>query len=414
MKKSAIKQETRGGFYLGTVHFSGFGGYREKMLSDILAQEIPVRNVEFSDVEITGEVSPLDYYRTARIARKNGVKIRSGQRRGLYFTLMRYSRRGGLYVGFLVFVLVISLWKTHVQDISITGDVPKSQVLDILDEYNIRMGSPTAGLRLSEAEHRLMLDIENCAWVDVSCEGYRVNVNIQKGTEMPEIYGTAPRNLVAVRAAKIVSQKVRNGESVVNNGSGVDVGDMLVSGIMPDGGEHFLTVRAEAEIIGEWEESAEFFVPYEEDVNLANGDKHEFRYLVFGDDVYPLFLGKSTVENALYSEETRIIRLFGEDTPLKLRTGTYTEYTKQHITRSPETAVSELKKQQQTYQENFFSEYDIIKCEEKFFPQEDGVYLILDYTLQGDITKPMEIEYDIEFVDTGEDLPPDTQSQPES
>ncbi len=411
MNYSAEKSETKSGFYLGTVRFSGFGGYRERMLSDILAREIPIRNVKFSDVEISGEVSPLDYCRTAEIARKNGVRIRSGRRQGLYFTLMRYSRRVGLYVGALVFVLVLSLWKTHVQDISITGDVPKSQVLDILDEYNIRVGSPITGLRLSEAEHRLMLDIENCAWVDVSCEGFRVNVNVQKGTEMPEIYGTAPRNLVAARPAKIVSQKVKNGESVVSNGSGVDTGDMLVSGIMPDGGERFLTVRAEAEIIGEWEESAEFFVPYEEDVSLANGDKHEFKYLVFGDDVYPLFLGKAKVENALYSEETRVIRLFGEEIPLKLRIGTYTEYQKQHITRSPETAVSELKKQQQTYQENFFSEYDIIKCEEKYYPQEDGVYLILDYTLRGDITTPV----DIEFADTGEDAPPpDTQSQPES
>lgn len=411
MKNSAIKPKTTGGFYLGAVRFTGFGGYREKMLSDILAKEIPIRNVRFSDVEISGEVSPFDYYRTAKIARRNGVRIRSGQRRGLYFTLMRYNRRVGLYVGFLVFVLVLSLWKTHVQDISITGDVTKSQVLDILDEYNIRIGSPTAGLRLSEAEHRLMIDIENCAWVDVSCEGFRVNVNIQKGTETPEIYGTAPRNLVAARPAKIVSQKVRNGESVVSNGSGVNTGDMLVSGIMPDGGERFLTVRAEAEIIGEWEETVEFFVPYEEDINLANGDKHEFKYIVFDDDVYPLFLGKPEIENALYSEETRIIRLFGEEIPLKLRVGTYTEYQTQHITRSPENAVSELKKQQQTYQENFFSEYDIIKCEEKFYPQEEGVYLILDYTLQGDITKPV----DIEFADTDEDAPPpDTQSQPES
>ncbi len=398
------------GFYLGSVRFSGFGGYREKMLSELLEYEIPVRNVEFNDVEITGEVSPFDYFKAAKIARKNGVKIKSGQRRGLYFVLSRYSRRVGLYVGFLVFVMALSLWRTRVQDITITGDVPKSQVMEILDEYNIRLGAPTAGLPLSEAEHRIMLDVNNCAWVDVSCEGFRVNVNIQKGEEAPEIDGYAPRNLVAARAARIVSQIVRNGESMVANGSGVDVGDMLVSGIMPDGGEHFLTVRADAEIIGEWKESVEFFVPYEEEISLANGSTKQFKYLIFGDDVYPLFLGKEGAENSLYTEETRVISLFGTQTPLKLRVGTYTEYTKQRITRSPEAAASELKKQQQNYQDNFYSDYKIIKCEEKYFPEENGVYLILDYTLQGDITKPV----DIEFVDTGENKDPETQSQPES
>lgn len=390
MKKTS---EKKSGFYMGSVRFSGFGGYREKMLSELLECEIPVRNVEFNDIEISGEVSPFDYLTTAKIARRNGVKLRSGQRRGLYFVLARYSRRVGLYAGFLVFVMALSLWRTRVQDITITGDVPKEQVMSILDEYNIKIGAPTAGLPLSEAEHRIMLDVNNCAWVDVSCEGFRVNVNIQKGEEAPEINGYEPRNLVAARAARIVSQIVRNGESMVANGSGVDTGEILVSGIMPDGGEHFLTVRAEGEIIGEWEESVEFFVPYEEEISLANGPQKQFKYLILGDDVYPLFVGKEGAENSLYTEETRIISLFGAQTPLKIKVGTYTEYTKQHITRSPEAATSELKKRQQDYQDNFYSDYKIIKCEEKYFPQDDGVYLMLDYTLQGDITKPVNIEF---------------------
>ena len=41
----------------------------------------------------------MDYYTVAETARKNGVKLRAGKRRGLYFTLMRYQRRVGLYVG---------------------------------------------------------------------------------------------------------------------------------------------------------------------------------------------------------------------------------------------------------------------------------------------------------------------------
>lgn len=386
-------EQKKSGFYLGSVEFSGFGGYREKMLSELLELEIPVRGVKFSDVEITGEVSPMNYLQTAEIARKNGVRIKSGRRRGLYFIFQKYSRRVGLYVGFLILVMALSLWQTRVQDISVTGDVSKSRILEILDEYNIRVGEPTAGLRLSEAEHRLMLDIENCAWVDVSCEGFRVNVTVQKGKEAPEIEEKSPRNLVAARPARIVSQIVRKGESVVGNGSGVDEGQLLVSGLMPDGGEHFLPVRADAEIIGEWNESVEFFVPYEEDISLANGEQKEFKYLVFGDDVYPLFMGKAGAENSLRTEETRIVKLFGEQTPLKLRVETFTQYTVQHITRSPEAAASELKKQQNTYQDNFYSDYKIVRCEEKYYPREDGIYLILDYTLQGNIAKPVAIEY---------------------
>lgn len=394
MKKQGSKKN---GFYLGSVEFTGFGGYREKMLSELLEQCIPVRNVEFDDISITGEVSPFDYFKTAVIARKNGVRIRSGKRHGAYFTIMRYSRRGGLYVGFLVFALMLSLWRTRVQDITISGDVSRSQVYAILEQCGIQRGEPVSKLHLSEAEHRLMLNIENCAWADVSCEGFRVNVNIKKGTEAPEIESTAPRNLIASRPAKIVSQTIRHGESAIANGSGVNTGDILVSGLVSDS-ERLFAVRADAEIIGEWEETLEFFVPYEEEISVANGEEKTFKYLVFGDDVYPLFIGKAAAENSLYSEETRLVKLFGETAPFKIRTATYTAYTTQKITRSPENAVSELQKQQNNYEENFFCDYKIVNCEEKYFPQDDGIWLILEYTLQGDIAKPSEFEFDSEKI----------------
>lgn len=395
MKKQSSKKS---GFYLGSVDFAGFGGYREKMLSELLENQISVQNVEFDDISIKGEVSPFDYFKTAKIARKNGVRIRSGKRRGAYFTIMHYSRRGGLYVGFLVFVLMLSLWSARVQDISVTGDVSEVRIYELLEQCGIRIGEPVSGLHLSEAEHRLMLNIENCAWADVSCEGFRVNVNVQKGTEAPEIESTSPRNLIASRPAKIVSQTVRHGESAIANESGVNTGDILVSGLVSDGGERLFAVRADAEIIGEWEETLEFFVPYEEEISVANGEEKIFKYLVFGDDIYPLFLGKPTAENSLYSEETSIVKIFGETAPFKIKTATYTAYTTQKITRSPETAVSELQKQQNNYEENFFSDYKIVKCEEKYFPQDDGVWLILEYTLQGDIAVPSEFEFDSEKI----------------
>lgn len=384
----------KGGFYFGSVEFSGVGGYREKMLSELLESGVSVRNVRISEVGISGEVSPFDYYSTAAAARRNGVEIRAGKRHGLYFTLSRYRTRAGLYVGLLAFIMVLSMWQTRVQDISITGDVSKTQIMEILESCGIREGAATAKLPVSMAEHKIMLEVENCSWVDVSCEGFRVNVRVEKGTEPPEIESEAPRNIVAQRPAMIVSQTVRKGASVVSIGSGVNTGDMLVSGIFPDGGGHILTVHADAEIIGEWEESAEFFVPYNEIVSVADGAKKTFKYFVYRDDVYPLFWGKAFAENSVYSEETSPLKIFGADTPFFIRTGTYTAYTEKQLTRSPEAAAAELTKQRETYEANFFDKFEIISYEEKFFPEDDGVRLIVDYVLQGDIARPVDIEFD--------------------
>lgn len=382
------------GMNFGLVSFSGLGGFQEKMLSELLDNEIRVYNVRFADGEIYGAVSPLDYYRTAETARKYGVKLRAKERRGAYFTLLKYRRRIGLYLGFVLFCAMLTAFQSQVQDISINGDVRKAQVLNILEECGIGIGAPTSSLNISRAEQMLMLGIENCAWVDVSCVGFRVNVQVEKGIEKPEIEDKQPRNIVASRPAQIVRQVVRDGMSVVNNGSGVNTGDLLVSGTVPDGRDKIMFVRSDAEMIGEWSETREFFVPYTETVNVADGEQKIFKWLVLGDDEYPLFWGKAEAENSLYKEEKSVVRVFGQETSMLIKTGTFTEYTEKTITRSPEAATSELRKQKENFERNFYSDYEIKDVTEKFYPTDDGVRLELEYTLQGDIARPVVIEYD--------------------
>lgn len=382
------------GLRLGSVSFTGLGGYTEKMLSEVLENGIAVRNIVLSDGKLCGAVSPLDYYRVSDIARKNGVRLRSGKRCGIYFVLSKYRNRAGLAIGFLLFLFLISLWQTSVHAIKIDGDVSRSQIMRILDECNIRIGAPCDSLELSKAEHRIMAEIENCAWTDVSCEGFRVNVRVETGVEKPDLEENAPRNIVAERPAVIVRQIARKGASVVENGSGVNTGDLLVSGTVPDGRDHILLVRADAEIIGEWTETKEFFVPYSETISVPNGEQKVFKYLVNGDDEYPLFFGKAGAENSVYSEETSVLKIFGQNTPFKIKSGVYTEYIPKEILRSPDDALAEIQKQRGDFEDNFYSDYEIVNAEERFYPQDDGIRLVVDYTLRGDIAKPVIIETD--------------------
>lgn len=388
MKKSQNDQTK--GLRLGYVEFSGIGGYCEEMISELLEDGISVRNIRFSEGGISGAVSPWDYYKLAKTAARNGVRIRAGKRRGIYFTLAKYRTRVGLCFGFLIFLLFIAMWQTSVHSIKIEGDAPRSQIMKILEECNIKIGASIDTLNISKAEHRIMAEVEDCAWTDVSCEGFRVLVRVESTVEKPEMEDNAPRNIIAARSAMIVRQVPRKGVSVVSNGSGVAKGDLLVSGTVPDGRDHILLVRADAEIIGEWRETEEFFVPYNETISLANGHREIFKYLVCGDDVYPLFTGKAGAEDSLYTEETHIVKILGAETPFRMKYGIYTAYTYREITRSPDDVLSELQKRRESHEENFFGEYEIINAEERFYPQEDGIRLVVDYTLQGNIAVPSE------------------------
>ena len=404
-----MKRDKTQGFYLGRVQFSGMGGYQEKMLSQLLEMGITIRGVRVKEGIIRGTVSPMDYYAVAEAARKNGVRLRAGKRRGLYFTMLRYRNRVGLYVGALLFAIILSVNQSRVAEIHIEGDVPHGQVLKILEDCGITAGADRQGLKTYKAEQQLMLGIENCAWADVSCTGCRVTVHIETGVPLPEMEdNTAPRNLVSTRDAVIVSQTVRKGASAVAVGSGVQAGGLLVSGVVEtssivlNGSEtgNVLFVRADAEVIGEFTETQEFFVPYSETLHIADGEQTRYKSLVFDDDIYPLYFGKAYKENAVYSEETALVRIFGAEMPFKIKTGVYTEYRDADITRTDDDCVKELKRLKSDYEENFYKDFDIINVTEKYLPEADGIRLILDYTLQGDITKPVGFEINVQSDET--------------
>lgn len=394
------------GIYLGTVEFSGIGGYQESFVSELLERGIKLRRVKIAEGRVSGTVSPLNYGLAARTAKKYGVRLKAGERRGLYFTALRYSRRAGLYAGFILFCLILSIGQATVADIRIDGNAPEAQVIRILEECGITRGVSSHGLNLSQAERRLLLELENASWVDVSCVGCRVTVTVREGTPMPEMLDVnTPCNIISNRDAMVVETTVRKGLLVTQIGSGVQRGGLLVSGTVADGGQHLLYQHASAEIIGEFTETREFFVPYNEMLRLADGEKTEFKYLVFGEDVYPLFIGGAYVENALYTEQTEIIDFLGADSPFRIKTGTFTEYKEVDVTRTDDDCINELKRLKSDFEENFYSEFEIISAVERCLPEEGGIRLAVDYTLRGNIAEEVPIEVDTE---SGPQLPEET------
>lgn len=386
------KYVSKGGLFFGSVEFSGFGGFQEKFLNELIESGIQTREVRLNAGTISGKLSPFDYYRAAKAARKCGVRMRAGKRRGLYFTLSRYKNRIGLYVGGLIFMMILTFHQSRVESILVEG-APESVVLPILAECGITEGVDVAGLSTANAEYELRLRVENIAWVDVSLIGNRVIAHIEYGDEMPEMEDNSkPRNLIASRAATIVEQTVRKGTAVLLDGSGVSKGGLLVSGTVFDGGEKMLFVRSDAEIIGEFYETKEFFVPFSETIKVADGEQTEYKSLILRDDVYPLYFGRAYVEDAVYNEEIHNLYLWGEQLPIKLRVGTYTAYREAQFVRTQTDCVNELKKQREEYEQNFYGEYEIVNCEEKFFPEEGGIRLVAEYVLHGNIAVPQEIE----------------------
>lgn len=387
------------GLGFGSVEFNGFGAFPEKFASELIACGVELRRVRFGDGTISGAVSPSDYWLTARTARRCGLRIRAGKRRGLYFTALRYSRRTGLYIGFLVFIMMMAFNGSRIQDIEIVSSgalspAQRSQIMTILDECGLSEGMSTRRLeaQTTAAERRIMLELPEAAWTDVTCVGFRLEAAVELGTPTPEVVASdKPCNLVASRAAAVVGHTVRDGVLVTETGSGVPAGGLLVSGTVTDSAGNVALKHASAEIIGEYTESREFFVPYRETVRLPEGERTEYSWLVSGDDEYPLFIGEAFVPDAVYSEETQPLRLFGKEIPLKIKRGSFTRYVTRELVRSADDCLAELARQQEAFEANFYAGQEICACEKTAVPEETGIRLSAVYTLRGNIAQEQEI-----------------------
>lgn len=387
------------GLLLGRVEFSGFGGYPEKMISSLIASGVRLRCVKIGDSTVSGVVSPSDYWAAAAAAHRFGVRLKAGKRSGLYFTAMRFSRRCGLYIGALAFVMILAVNSNRIQDIELRSSSEltasqRSQILRILDECGVQCGKSTQ-TNTKTAQNRIMLEMPEASWADVSVVGFRVIADVELATPKPESEDLdTPCNIVASRAAMIVSQTVRAGESCAAVGSGIQEGGLLVSGIVTDGAGNVSYRHASAEVIGEFTETQEFFVPYRETVQRADGEVTEFTWLEFEDAGIPLFFGSAAVENAVYSEQTEPIMLFGQATPLSLRRGRFTALRSTEITRTADDCISELSRIQADFEENFYGDYEIVSCDETAVPEQDGIRLTAVYTLRGDIAECREIFFE--------------------
>ncbi|MGN1057736.1 MAG: hypothetical protein ACI4Q7_00070 [Candidatus Avelusimicrobium sp.] len=115
------------------------------------------------------------------------------------------------------------------------------------------------------------------------------------------------------------------------------------------------------------------------------------RWMEFEDESLPLFWGSAEVADAVYEEQTEPILIFGHRTPLSLRRGRFTAYRSVDVVRSADDCIDLLSGLMADFEENFYSEYEIVSCEKTAVPEDEGIRMKAVYTLRGNIAKEQEI-----------------------
>ena len=137
--------------------------------------------------------------------------------------------------------------------------------------------------------------IDELAWLGVNANGSHVYIEVVERIEKEQGLdkNDLPCNLVASRDGIIELAEVREGQTVVQKGSGVAQGDVLVSGIVNNSKNGFTFVHSRGEIIAETEykKTRSYALEYSEDVPTGKTKKrHSISVLNY---TLPLYIGKT-------------------------------------------------------------------------------------------------------------------------
>ncbi|MGM9987899.1 MAG: sporulation protein YqfD [Bacillaceae bacterium] len=199
-----------------------------------------------------------DVYKLKRIRRNHQCQLFFKKRKGLPF-LFKYSiRNSGIVIGVLSFFMLIFIFSNMVLGIEIKGAKPETEALirKELDHLGVKVGKLQFSLVDIESIQRYLTNnVASITWVGVELKGTTFQFKVVEKNEPKQEKTLSARNLVASKEAIITKLYVETGKPVVAINDHVKKGQLLVSGIIGEGGKTAL-VPAKGIVYGEtWYET---------------------------------------------------------------------------------------------------------------------------------------------------------------
>lgn len=206
------------------------------------------------------------------------------KRGGLVYALSGLRRRPVLVIGVclawaLAFLAQYFVWFVRVEP---SDQISAERIRQALSEEGVRFGVWGPGLDTQWFKNRMLNRIPELRWLGVHTEGgiavvdYSVRDEpIRQGTPLTE-----PANVVAARDGIVTSLSVHSGLAVVEPGTAVRAGELLVSGVI-DCPTHTQITRAAADVEALTEHRFQVKMPLAASKKVYTGRTETVRTLIF-------------------------------------------------------------------------------------------------------------------------------------
>lgn len=215
----------------------------ERFINLCSNHDILIWGLENKDSQYEMYISVKGFKKLKPILKKTNTKLKIVERHGLPFFLFKYRKRKMFFIGIAMFYIVIYTLSIFIWEIKIEGNLTRTDdiILDLLMENNVYHGMLKKEIDCEEIERILRSEYNDITWASARIQGTRLLINVQENTDtVIEQESTAPSDIIATKDCIITNIVTRRGVPLVEKGSVVKKGDVLVRGrvdVIDDSGE---------------------------------------------------------------------------------------------------------------------------------------------------------------------------------
>lgn len=186
-----------------------------------------------TDSGIKLKISIFSMARALAASREHGFEMTVTAGVGLPFLAHRYRHRFGVYVGAVIFCLMLLASQLFVWQIEVEGNkrLSDSEIMHIAEHAGVYVGAFIPDIRVFSSEAKMLLSEQELSSVSINIDGTHITIDLIERVHAPEIYDFDQIcDIVASEDGVITRVEAARGAPIVNVGDRVTGGQTLISG----------------------------------------------------------------------------------------------------------------------------------------------------------------------------------------
>ncbi|MDD2233706.1 MAG: sporulation protein YqfD [Desulfitobacteriaceae bacterium] len=288
-------------FLRGRIYFVARGERLTDFINEVLHDRIVLFQARRSEKDLRAQISPRDFVRLRRAARKSHSKIKITAKYGWPFIANRWRRRKGLLVGLFLIAAALICLSQLILSISVSGNKSLSSqaILDKAAGQGLKCWVWQRQIDPNKIADVLQEQIPEAAWIGIERKGTQIAITVVEKIR-PQI-PTEKGNLLAGKPGLVREIIVIQGQPQIHEGEIVRAGQLLISqdnGTITDTGQQ---TAAKGFVRGRVWYKGEAMVPLLEDKLVESGRQVMGRGIKIGSRV--IMITNSNSPFSLVNEE---------------------------------------------------------------------------------------------------------------